>query len=305
MAKSRECREDIGNISLFADLDRVSSREAAAIQSIESKLLGNDPGGLGALAQAAGRENADDLIIPGVREPHLAPTPVDINMAKGVATKDYGAFQVEVDLNRITQDEADALQAAEIKIERPNPLRQQIRGLGGIAQTMAQSNKTIQERSQAEGSTGNLLPGTPGCAQGFVAGLPSVPVYAPSAAINYRGNLDDQIYIASGQPSLNQNSQENVQYFYQPADQAGFQAVLQPTGQENFPSGALSSYPGNVPLSSNQILSRYPDEDLNRSSQKFINEELNRRKTVAPENYMFPKVEIPEVHRKISSARND
>ena len=42
---------DIGNISLFADLDRVSSREAAAIQSIESKLLGNDPGGLGALAQ--------------------------------------------------------------------------------------------------------------------------------------------------------------------------------------------------------------------------------------------------------------
>jgi len=48
--------------------------------------------------------------------------------------KDYGAFQVEVDLNRITQDEADALQAAEIKIERPNPLRQQIRGLGGIAQ---------------------------------------------------------------------------------------------------------------------------------------------------------------------------
>ncbi|KAK2716256.1 uncharacterized protein LOC136037152 [Artemia franciscana] len=136
--------ENVGNIHIEADLARIRRREAAAIQSLEGKILGiSPPGCLGPAAQSAANENENFTSMPIDKEPVIAPDAANIDPNTGKATQDFGAVKLEVDLNRVTPVEADALEAAERKIEGENPLLE-VGGIGAAAKTMANFNQRDQ-----------------------------------------------------------------------------------------------------------------------------------------------------------------
>ncbi|KAK2716502.1 hypothetical protein QYM36_006854 [Artemia franciscana] len=176
---------DIGHININANLQNVDRRDAAAIQSVERKLLGyNPPGGLASEAQSAAALNE------GIGQPMNRgistdiPAPADIDVDRGTASKDFGHVRFDVDLNQVRPEEAAALQAAESKIEGLAPSIT-VGGIGSAAQSMAAFN----EREQSE--TGPFHPGIkateplpgPTYYQGVELSPSALPTYAPDVSV--------------------------------------------------------------------------------------------------------------------------
>ncbi|KAK2716111.1 uncharacterized protein LOC136037521 [Artemia franciscana] len=181
--------EDIGNIHIEADLSSISIREAAAIQSLEGKLLGINPqGALGPTALSAANARESVTSVPLENEPLEAPKPADIDPDSGTASKDFKHMKIVVDLNQVTKAEAEALVTAERKLEGDNPINQ-IGGIGAAARTMANFNEENRARFVTPDET-------PSPAQSNITGYqetivqpPPVTVYVPNS-INSQGQPD-------------------------------------------------------------------------------------------------------------------
>ncbi|KAK2716261.1 hypothetical protein QYM36_010745 [Artemia franciscana] len=108
--------EDIGSIHVEADLNDIRRKEAAAIESIEGKLLGYCPkGGLGAVAMTAAARN-EGVDAPMDRRGSGNATTCEVDLEEGLARRDFGNVRIEVDLNQVRQEEALALQAVESRL---------------------------------------------------------------------------------------------------------------------------------------------------------------------------------------------